>query len=448
MNEAKMTREQLEAALEAMKATRLSFPFVRRNSRGQEEPVGCCENTEALLKHNGIVVRYNEMTKAMEIDLNAPVHADKSLNDAITLVRDCARKEGYSPTVAEENLGPISSKHAYHPARDWILSKEWDGKDRLTELLATVETEEGDDYKRLLIGKWLVAAVALLFYDTEHQNDDHRRFGFKGVEGILVFQGKQGKGKTRWLESLVPARSQWVKDAVTLDPHNKDSVLLAVSHWIVELGEIDATFRKSDVAALKGFATQKSDKLRPAYAKAFDTYARRTAFTGTVNDLTFLAESGESRRWWTLEVKAIDSNHAIDIQQLWAQVYDLYMQCVPYWLSEEERTTVYRNNSKFEQVDPVIEQLHTYLRNPLMLVDSDHEPAGTAGVELLGASAIGRIVLNRECTKADANKISQWLTNRGFQRSAETKKFRVKIDHAGLQLSRERHNYLFSRTTS
>ena len=35
----------------------------------------------------------------------------------------------------------------------------------------------------------------------------------------------------------------------------KDSVMQCVRNWIVELGELDATFRKSDIASLKSFIT-------------------------------------------------------------------------------------------------------------------------------------------------------------------------------------------------
>jgi putative DNA primase/helicase len=225
----------------------------------EKRPVGCTENTLALLKHYDVTARYNEMTKKQEIHiLGQSLHKDTADNDSISVIRDMARLQQYDPNAAEENVNVICSENAYHPARNWILERPWDQQDRIGELLATLDTVEEEDFVRMLLTKWMIGTVSLVMYDTEHQSEMHRVHGFKGVEGILVFKGKQGLGKTQWIESLVPRRSGWVKDAVRLDPSSagKDTVLLAISHWIVELGEIDATFRKADVSALKGFATE------------------------------------------------------------------------------------------------------------------------------------------------------------------------------------------------
>ena len=426
--------KKIRAALEAEKDEHVDFPITRPDGRGNPKPVGCVENTKALLTHNGVSVRYNEMTKAIEIAMSRKVHKDRALNESLVIVRDLARKAGYDASITEETLIPISGENAYHPARDWILSRPWDGNSRVNDLLDTVACEEEDEYKRMIITKWLIGAVALLMYDSPHQNLDHEREGFKGVEGILVFKGRQGLGKTQWIERLVPPRTGWAKDAVTLDPHNKDSVMLAVSHWIVELGEVDATFKKADIAALKGFATAKQDILRPPYGKTADTYRRRTAFTGTVNDTTFLAESGENRRWWVLAVDSVDSNHGIDTQQLWAEMYHQYMQCTPYWLTVRERQIVYRANEKYEQIDPLTEKLKMYVRAPVQSQSGD----SGANYTSLGSGQIVELLFKRPGNKREANDVSTWLLRQGFHREANTKKFRVNIDVAAMKRDQNR----------
>lgn len=421
---------QIARLREQLDGTAVAFPIMKRDARGNERPIGCAENTEALLLHYGVSCRYNEMSKMVELAGLSGLHPDKVLNDSITIVRDCARIQGYDPSVAEENLGPISGRNSYHPVRDWITSVKWDGTDRIGDVLTTVVTSEDDDYKRMLLTKWMISAVALIMYDTPHENADHRAGGFKGVEGILVFKGKQGLGKTQWIESLTPAKSGWAKDAVTLDPHNKDSVLLATSHWIVELGEIDATFKKTDIAALKGFATQKIDIIRPAYAKVAERYARRTAFTGTVNDEKFLAETGEHRRWWVLGVESINARHGLDMQQVWAQVYDMYMQCTPFWLLPEERERVYANNATYERIDPLIESLEQFVSRPLSTVGA----ASGKTYESLGAVELGEWILTRRPTKPEANTIANWLKQQGFRQDKATKKFHIKRDKEGFSL--------------
>ncbi len=427
-----MTLDEMQRQKEQLEA-RLNNEFVAFPIMKKDRPIGCMENTSALLRHFGVSAKYNEMSKTVEVIVPNKLHKDKVLNDSIVIVRDLARKQGYDPGVAEENLGPISGVNAYHPVRDWVLSKPWDGADRIELLLKTVETTEDEAFKRMLLTKWLISAIALIMYDTSAQNADHKAQGFLGVEGILVFKGKQGLGKTQWIESLVPPRSHWVKDAVTLDPHNKDSVLLAVGHWIVELGEIDATFKKSDIAALKGFATQKVDVLRPPYAKKADHYLRRTAFTGTVNDSTFLAETNEHRRWWVLGVTSVNPKHAIDIQQMWAQVYTLYQQCTPYWLEPDERERLYANNQQYERGDPLLEMLEQFVKKPI----TDRTDPGYAEqrdkVQRAGAGEIVEYMLRKGPSKPEMNTASKWLQDNGFHRDAATKKFTVFIDHVELK---------------
>lgn len=430
-----MTPAQIQQAINALQgqldASVVPWKYTKQDGRGQDKPVGCAENTEILLKHYNIEVRYNEMTKNIEINVPGHNAGDRGENDAIVLIRDYARKQGYSPDVAEENLGPIAAKNAYHPARDWIVSKPWDGVDRVEQLLNTITTEENDHFKRMLIVKWLVSAVAVVMHGTQYQNADHRQYGFKGVEGVLVFKGRQGLGKTQWFERLVPPRSGWVKDAVMLDPTNKDSVLLAVSHWIVELGEINATFKKADIEALKGFTTQKYDQLRPAYAKKQDRYARRSVFAGTVNDDTFLAEQGESRRWWVLGVTSIRPDLTLDYQQLWAQMFQLYTDCHPYWLLPAQHQELFANNAQYERIEPLIEKAAKYVRKP--------DPAASArgglkavteglSVEKLGAGEVVERLTGRLANKNEANLISKWLIDQGFDRIKESKKFKVIVD--------------------
>ena len=48
----------------------------------------------------------------------------------------------------------------------------------------------------------------------------------------------------------------WLLAGATLNPSDKDSVNQAVSHWIFELGEIESTFKKSDIDQLKAFVTK------------------------------------------------------------------------------------------------------------------------------------------------------------------------------------------------
>lgn len=146
--------------------------------------------------------------------------ADTKLNVQYILLGEKARKHRMPDTNIPDYIEVIGSRNSYHPVRDWIDSKKWDGVDRLPEFLDTVVTT--DSLKDLLMTKWALSAVAALY-----------RPEFK-AEGVLVFISKQGFGKSTWLRSLVNS-ADWTKDGVQLNTKDKDSVLAAVGAWICEL---------------------------------------------------------------------------------------------------------------------------------------------------------------------------------------------------------------------
>ncbi len=112
------------------------------------------------------------------------------------------------------------------------------------------------DLKRTLMHKWFRSAVAAIFTPS----------GFS-ARGVLVLQGPQAAGKTSWVRALIsdPAlRESVLRLDHHLDGSSKDTVITAVTHWIVEIGELDSSFRK-DIARLKGLITSDTDKVRLPY---------------------------------------------------------------------------------------------------------------------------------------------------------------------------------------
>jgi len=132
-----------------------------------------------------------------------------------------------------------------------------------------------------------------------------------------------------------------------------------VSHWLVELGELDGTLRKADIARLKGFISQDKDQFRRPYGRAEGKYQRRTIFFASVNPEQFLADDTGNVRWWTIPVSGINYQHGIDVQQLWAEVFELYQAGEAWWLTNEEETRLNASNAAYEQTDPVGELIQS-----------------------------------------------------------------------------------------
>ncbi|WP_228368236.1 virulence-associated E family protein, partial [Klebsiella pneumoniae] len=144
-------------------------------------------------------------------------------------------------------------------------------------------------------------------------------------------------------------------DGAVLDPANTDLVKNAVSHWIVELGELDATFRKADIARLKAFVTLPSDKLRLPYDRIESEYPRRTVLAASVNENRYLVDDTGNSRWWTVPVSRCNYRHSIDMQQLWAEVRVHFERGEQWWLTDAEELALQGRNEEHEAVDPVEE---------------------------------------------------------------------------------------------
>ena len=315
------------------------------------------ENVNEIVKRLNVNVRYNVISKEEEILIPGESYSvDNKANASFAWLQSwCARFN--MPT---EKLGDfvtyLADRNQYNPVAQWVQSKPWDGISRLEQFCDTIKAhdEENDErvlfMKRTLIKRWLISAIAAAF-----QPDG------VSAHGVLVLQGDQYVGKTKWFKSLVPEELGLTQDGMMLRPDDKDSVKQAVSFWLVELGELDATFRKSDIAALKAFLTRKNDVLRRAYARKESHFARRTVFFASVNPQQFLHDPTGNRRYWTISARAIDHSHNIDMQQLWAEVLVLFKAGETYFLKPEEMDALNRSNEEFTVIDPILERLQSRL---------------------------------------------------------------------------------------
>jgi hypothetical protein len=310
---------------------------------GNHKPIRTHENLTEICKRLNVIIRYNVIAKAEEILIpNMGFTKDNEANATLAWLKSESAKFNYNPEWVDGFVTYLAEKNKYNPAVNWIESKAWDGQDRLSLLLNTVVSYRDNELKNILITRWLISAVVAAY-------------SLDGIsaQGILVFQGEQSIGKTRWFNGLVPNKLNLTKDGVLLRPDDKDSVKQACSNWLVELGEIDSTFRKSDVAQLKAFVTSDMDVLRMPYAKRESKFARRTVFFGSVNPTEFLADETGNRRYWTVPCKSIEHSHSIDMQQVWAQVKSLVDKGDSYYLSEQELKMLNTQNEEHSRGSPI-----------------------------------------------------------------------------------------------
>lgn len=347
-------------------------------------------NVAHMLKHYGILVRYNVIKKRVDYIIpGLKTTLDNRENASITHILSLATLNGLNAAAVPGYVAAIADANQYNPVLDWVKSKPWDEKDRIQAFAATLEVKE--DYPKLLkiaiIHKWLRSAAAALY-----KNHFHAR-------GVLTLQGSQGLGKTSWVRALIPdakLRESVLKVDHHLDAGDKDSKILAISHWIIEVGELDSSFKK-DVARLKGFITADTDKIRRPYAKADSEYQRRTVFCATVNDENFLVDPTGNSRFWTLPVKNINYHHTLDMQQVFAQALAEVEGGAIWWLDHDEEAMLTEVNKRHRSVSVVRELL---LEN---IVDADH-PRADRPKKMSAMQVLSRLMKvapnNQQCREA------------------------------------------------
>ena len=310
------------------------------------------ENLAYMLTFYGILVQYNVITKKLIVHIPKLISTvDNADNVAMTHIISLANLNQIPVGQVPDFVLAIADRNQVNPVADWINSKLWDGVDRFPEFYDTLETEAHfpKRLKETLMFRWALSAVAAALKPR----------GFR-CRGILTLQGSQSMGKTTWVSSLVPdaiLREQVIKVDHPLDPSDKDSKLTALEHWIVELGELESSFRK-DVDKLKGFITSDMDKIRRPYARANSEYPRKTVFVATVNDANFLVDPTGNSRFWTLPLVNINYTHGIDLQQVFAQLAVHFHRGEHWWLDrDDERELETFNNANHRTVNVVRELL-------------------------------------------------------------------------------------------
>ena len=317
------------------------------NDKGK--PLKHIDNLREISRRLGVVIRYNVIKKNEELIIpDQSFTMDNEANASLAWLSSECSLFNFPTDKLGEFITYLADQNQYNPVARWIESKPWDGVARVEKLCNTVKAkgENTQELKSLLIKRWLVAAVAAAYLPDGISSP-----------GVLTFQGAQYLGKTKWFKSLVPNELDLIQDGMLLRPEDKDSVKQICSYWLVELGELDSTFRKSDIAQLKAFITKQVDILRPAYAKREAKYPRRTMFFGSVNPREFLHDATGNRRFWTIECQSIDHDHDIDMQQMWAEVKSLWDNGEPYYLSGAEMDSLNASNEDFMAINPIEERL-------------------------------------------------------------------------------------------
>lgn len=356
------------------------------------KPKGTVRNFEIMMDAYGVGITFDEIGK--RIDIKGPsVPGDGVLHEEAAL--------GYLDSLANLNefpvasirgmIMPVANENTVNPVRAWVGSAAWDGVDHVGALFAQITLAEGEDVRfcEVLFRKWMRGAYSI------------GTGTIKRWEHVIVLMDIfGGAGKTRFFSTLCPAELR--TDSVILDTDNKDSVKMAISYWLTELGELDGTFDRSAQSKLKAFLSLEKDEMRLAYGRTYLRYPRRTAFFASVNDTQFLRDPSNNRRFWPMEVLSANHLHAVNVQQAWAQVAAECAAGYEVFLNPQETQILVARNEGFRGGSRIADRLAR-----LGLTEGSSADHKTL-TEILDFAGIGHP------TKADLDECARCLRRMGI----------------------------------
>ncbi len=373
-------------------------------------------NVEHLFKSYNVQCDYDVMLKKRTIKLN-----NRGVNDDD--LGETAMHAEISSIIALNNmksscidlLPAIFAKNQNNPIVDWITSKKWNKRDYIGQLLNSLVVADDDiRYRNKAVVTWLIQCVAA----ADSAKSTPRQDAKPKYELVFILQGGQGVKKTSWFQALLPREmSQYIKDGVHLDPDKVDSKKKATSCWICELGEIGSTFRKSDIEQLKAFLSNTHDEMRLPYDRVESNFKRRTSFCGSVNQSEFLVDSTGSRRFLPLSVIECNYQHEIDMQQLWAQVWELYVSGSQWWCDTELETLLESRHEKHAETNPIHELISD--KFDIQQTEKDERSQHLSITRILANAGIGtpnnqQVKQAKEFLEKCGFKVVQVTGNRGY----------------------------------
>ncbi|MFP6891218.1 MAG: VapE domain-containing protein, partial [Nitrospinota bacterium] len=309
------------------------------------------ENYKTMMAAYGYTCSYDVIKKEVfwtgpQIDMTT----DNAYLALFSKMKGLAALNGlpHGNTDLDAHLPAIAEQNQINPVRDYLAGLEWDGNDRFRDLVQAIEPHDAEIAETALRVWFTGAAAACEHFETGLKLVHGARPSF---EYVLAMRAEQGVNKTKGFLGLVPkALAKYAKDGLSIKTGDKDSVKIAVSNWLVELGELDATFGQGQIAELKAFLSTEADELRLPYAKGYSKFKRRTAFIGTVNQDKFLKDATGNRRYFAIECsRGFPMWSPEEVDQLWAQAWARYQGGAQWWPAEDEQTLLDANAERFRQ---------------------------------------------------------------------------------------------------
>ena len=304
------------------------------------------ENLEKIIL-SLVPIAYNELTDVIEItDKNGKIKPLEK-RDKELLRMDIEKQFKFKAKLVDLDTAIVSAsdKFRYHPIKNKIVTKTWDGKPRAESFFIDVLGVEDNQYNRECTRKWLLASLTRLF-------DNGIKF-----DEMIILQGGQGIGKSTTLQRLSLGYYTDITEKIS------DEVTFKVLRtWLVELSEL-STMVKTDSNTFKAWLSATKDTVRKRYATDPTDHPRTFAVLGTTNNKEILKDRTGNRRYWLMYCEKDRIKHSIwsldyeYILQLWSEVYQWYLNKESLLISEETKQYMENLSSDALEYDPLEEKI-------------------------------------------------------------------------------------------
>ena len=370
----------------------------------EEEEPALIDKLENFL-NNRYKFRYNEVLGKLEYRrVNGKVWKYITDFKENSILREIQKAKVRCSINSLRNLLRSDFCEMYDPFKDYFgnLAEYTGDKDYIEELALTITTTKPELWKQCF-KKWFVAMVACVL-DEKQIN-----------QTVIVFSGKQGLGKTTWIEKLMPRELKQYIFSGTVNPNNKDTLIHLAECMLINLDELE-NLNRTEIGSLKELITKTHIRMRKAYGHNNENMPRRASFAGSVNTAQFLNDTTGSRRFLCFELENIEYQHEVNINLCYTQAYKLYQDGFRHWFNQEEIKEINTNNEQYQLKSPEEKLLLTWF-----------EPATreTANAFLNASQIAVRLatVANINVTDGTVNKLGKALKKHGFLRIVRNKSY-------------------------
>lgn len=240
----------------------------------------------------------------------------------------------------------------YHPFREYFGNlPKWDGQTDHIRRVADLVQTTNPGWWHECFRRWIVALVACA---TRPGVENHT---------VLMLDGEQGTGKTRWCCNLVPPELHDYRHSGPANPRSKDIRIGMSQCLLINLDELHALDEK-ELNQMKEMITTGVIRERVPYGERAGQYERVCSYTASIDSSQVLTDINGSRRFLCFRVRSIDYMTPIDYTGLYSQAVALLKNDFKYWFDRSDIELLNRNNEEFRIHSPEEEFFNTFFRKP------------------------------------------------------------------------------------